>query len=265
MQILWSAWSFLCPLLSFQGQKGLSTGNSYKKKPPPNSNDRNREESPNSMKKSPIRSLGSVSTLMPSSPSCLSASIYLTLPDGRSTSHPLVMWTLERDHLHFAYLHFGLCLCQIFHRFCQPLIPLRTSISRSSVGLMGVFPISVKIKDCVATDILHIMESPNAEVLGRNFLFPLRVFDLLQPLGIKQCNSATPQLESHPNLLSSSLGTFKDQTHHIHLKPGTTPVAVNPRPIPLHMRDATIKEVKLMDELGIWEHVLTLSGHTRWL
>ncbi len=53
-------------------------------------------------------------------------------------------------------------------------------------GVLGVIPISVKLKDRVAADILHIVESPNAEVLGRNFLRPLGVFNLLRPLGIKQ-------------------------------------------------------------------------------
>ncbi|MCP3665544.1 MAG: hypothetical protein GY696_24115 [Gammaproteobacteria bacterium] len=38
----------------------------------------------------------------------------------------------------------------------------------------------------MAADILQIVECPNAEALGRNFLRPLGVFDPLRKLGIKQ-------------------------------------------------------------------------------
>ncbi len=53
-------------------------------------------------------------------------------------------------------------------------------------GFFGVIPISVKLRDRVAADTLHIVESPNPEVLGRNILRPLGVFNLLRPTGIKQ-------------------------------------------------------------------------------
>ncbi len=128
-------------------------------------------------------SIGPNSPLTPCSPPCLSASIYLSLPDGSSASRPLVIEvrTLERDRLHFTFRNLlGPDLPPL-----QPAPdPIRNFDSSRIDGVLGVIPISVKLKDRVAADTVHIVESPNAEVL--RLPSSLGVFSLLRPLGIKQ-------------------------------------------------------------------------------
>ncbi|GFR83578.1 RNA-directed DNA polymerase (Reverse transcriptase) domain containing protein [Elysia marginata] len=62
-------------------------------------------------------------------------------------------------------------------------------------------------------------------------------------------------LSDFPRLLSDELGTFPDYEHVIAVTDDAIPSAKKLRPVPLSRRQATEKEVALMDKVGIWEKV----------
>ena len=139
------------------------------------------------------------------------------------------------------------------------LQPVRNYDGSTITGIVGIFKAVVTLGANSHMDIFHVMEDCHPEVLGKNFLGPLKASIDCSALTVKKTGPALPYL-AYPKLLSEELGTFKGGQHRIQLKPGTVPKAVNPRPIPLCHRDAALQEIKLMDEQGIWQQVL----HSEW-
>ncbi len=127
----------------------------------------------------------SLSTLSPTCP-CLSASVILSLPDGKTGSHPLLIEVDSGSTLSTLRLS---TFRMLFGSDVPPMEPgpdiaiINFDGSRIEGVVLGVTPINVHLKGRVAADIIYIVEYPTAEVLGRNFLQPLGVFEPFVHLG----------------------------------------------------------------------------------
>ena len=128
-------------------------------------------------------------------------------------------------------------------------------------GVLGTCQATVQFGQLSHTDFFHIVEEGNPEVLGKNFLIPLKANIDCGTGQVRKLGTDAPY-SKFPRLLSPDLGTFKHGYHRIKLKPGTVPYAVRgPRPIPLCYKEAALEEIRHMDKMGIWEKVT----HAEWV
>ena len=122
--------------------------------------------------------------------------------------------------------------------------------------VIGSVSATVKFQDRLHVGVIHIVPDGFPELLGKNFLIPLKVTIQCGTASVfKATVDPNSPFAAFPGLLSDELGTFKGDSHRIQLKSDAVPRAVAVRPIPLCFREAAEKEIKLMDQLGIWEPV----------
>ena len=123
-------------------------------------------------------------------------------------------------------------------------------------GIKGSVKTKLALKDRFHQGNILIVKRGLASVLGRDFLEALCIS---LDLGSRQISTMDTKvsLSDFPKLTDPSLGTFPNYAHRIRIQDGAIPKVTRCRPVPLHRRQAVYKEIKDMDEAGIWERVTT--------
>ncbi len=122
--------------------------------------------------------------------------------------------------------------------------------------LVGIVEVSVSFGTLTHRDKFHVCASRTKDLLGNNFLRPLKVkIDCEHLSVIASLSSPDDLLLKFPNLVKDDMGKFQGQPHRIRVTDDAQPVAVTLRSVPLALKDKVIDEIKLLDKLGVWKPV----------
>ena len=90
-------------------------------------------------------------------------------------------------------------------------------------------------------------------VVGYDAIVALQLCLDGQDLKVRKVTT-TPEetLKPYMNLTHPEIGLFPQLQHTIALKPGAKPYQAKCQPIPFYRKAGALKEIKLMEEQGIW-------------
>ena len=144
-------------------------------------------------------------------------------------------------------------------------------------NIKGQFKTKVRMFGRIHQDLVHVVPNRYNSVIGRNFLNPLDIMVDCQHRqvmdGVKTRNFLTSHeinavdktetsiLTQFPELSREEIGTYPDYKHQIDVDVKAKPVTTRTRPIPLSRRDAVEKEIRWMEEKGIWER----TSKSEWI
>lgn len=142
-----------------------------------------------------------------------------------------------------------------------PVKTIRCADGSNLQGCMGSFKVKLSFGGRIHVGTFHVVSSRTEDLIGTDFLRPLKVNIQFSNDSVNAVAVTLPDLlKEYPKLTEKSMGTYKGSAHKIQIREDAVPVAVPLRQIPLARREAAIKEVEKMDQLGIWEPV----DHSEW-
>lgn len=141
-----------------------------------------------------------------------------------------------------------------------PLLPPTTlrnfDNSVMSDQSIGRITTNVHYKGRKVTSELHVLPPTCNAVIGQDLIHSLNLCingTTLQVCAVRDFKQDI--LNRHPSLLSEEMGTFPDYEHVIDITNDAVPTAQKLRPLPLSRRDKVANEIKVMENLDIWEPV----------
>ncbi|XP_057692499.1 uncharacterized protein K02A2.6-like [Corythoichthys intestinalis] len=128
--------------------------------------------------------------------------------------------------------------------------------------MKGMTDITVQCKDQTAKLPVYVTKGNFASIMGRLWINALRV-NLLE---VRQLSDASSQLQvildKNEEVFHEELGSMKDITVKLHIKPGSKPVFMKARTVPYAIRDKVEADLDALVKSGVLEPVTTSEWAT---
>ncbi|XP_057692513.1 uncharacterized protein K02A2.6-like [Corythoichthys intestinalis] len=154
------------------------------------------------------------------------------------------------------------------YKQCLRHLPLRPSdtvfkaYTGHKVHMKGMTDITVQCKDQTAKLPVYVTKGNFASIMGRLWINALRV----NWLEVRQLSDGSSQLQvildKNEEVFREELGSMKDITVKLHIKPGSKPVFMKARTVPYAIRDKVEADLDALVKSGVLEPVTTSGWAT---